>query len=266
MRTQEGIYGLGVALAGLLCVAYAALNKDSAAVKKAEIYNALRGLIGAVSFFMLVAGMLVIMICYFGHIDDLRPYVPLAFGGLALAAAGFYYGMAYQQDTDLVELAPDLGFTAADTGLAGPDGQYDIKGTVNGVQTLVNLEQGKAGRNRRSSFSIDILCRPANPRGLEFKMKPAGLMDQLAGTPPDLPGWNDFSIAASDPQLLAAAFEGLTPARNRSFSEEMGFLSMELNGSELVFHFNHDGYFDVDGKEYLSMLLKDCGMLAARFN
>ncbi len=264
--SDMGRLDLFIAAIGALLLLYGAFSKGPSAVKKAEERNALRGLVAVVSFAMLTVGMLVVMICFFGHIDDLRPFVPWAAAGLVLGAAGFYYGMAYQQDTDLVKLAPEIGFIPADTGPRGPDGQYDIKGTAGGLQTLVNLEQYPSSRNAPASFSIYILCRTANPYGVELKIKPEGLADKLSRPPLAVPRWDWYSVRTNNEELVMKKLPAARQNGDSSFSDKYGFRSLEAKGTDFVFSFKRDGYFSVDGKEYLLKLLADCSALAASFD
>ncbi len=265
-NSDMGEIDLLITAIGALLLLYGSFSKSPAAVKKAEERNALRGLIAVVSFAMLTVGMLVVMIYFFGHIDDLRPYVPWAMAGLVLAAAGFYYGIAYQQDTDLVKLAPEIGFVPADTGPGSPDGQYDIKGVAGGLPTLVNLERYPSSRNAPASFSLYILCRTANPYGVELRIKPEGLADKLSGPTLAVPRWDWYSVRANNKELVMKKLPPARQSADSSFSDKYGFLSLEAKGTDFVFNFRREGYFSVDGKEYLLKLLADCSALAASFN
>lgn len=265
-RSEMGQIDLFITALGALLLLYGAFYKGPSAVKKAEERNAFRGLIAVVSFALLTVGMLVVMVCFFGHIDDLRPYVPAALAGLVLAAGGFYYGMAYQQDTDLVKLAPEIGFAPADTGPGSPDGQYDIKGVAGGLPTLVNLERYPSSQNAPASFSLYILCRTANPFGVELKIKPEGLAGKLAGPALAVPRWDWYSVRTNNEELVMKKLPAARRSADSAFSDKYGFRSLELKGTDFVFSFKRDGYFSVEGKEYLLKLLADCSALAASFD
>lgn len=202
--------------------------------------NFARAAIAMAGFLLILAGIFGGVLLAAGAIDSPGP--AHAAGCLAALAAGMaaaYYGLRYQQSAEGLDIGKALGFAEADGQVDG-DGIYDAKGVVNGVETLIDVEQTPGGRHSRASFTVTVLCRCRNHKGLELSLR--------AGTEPD--------------SGTAGILAGLQFSGDGVFNEEYGFRSLTLKGSELVADFGREGYADAD---YAKELVESTAALAARF-
>lgn len=203
--------------------------------------NFARAAIALAGFLSILAGIFGGVLLAAGAVDSPGP--AHAGGCLAALAAGMaaaYYGLRFQQSSEGLAIGKALGFEEADGQVSG-DGIYDSKGLVNGVETLIDVEQNPGGRNSRASFTFTVLCRCRNPKGLQLSLR--------AGSEPD--------------EETAGILAGLHFSGDGVFSEDHGFKSLTLKGGELVAVFGRDGYANAAyGKE----LVESAAAVAARFN
>ena len=203
--------------------------------------NFARAAIAMAGFFLIMGGIFGVLLLAVGAIDSPGPVH--AAGSLAALLAGMaaaYYGLRFQQSVEGLDIGKSLGFAEADGQVAG-DGIYDAKGVVNGVETLIDVEQTPSGRNSSACFTFTVLCRCRNQKGLAFSVR--------AGTAPD--GDTAGILAGID-----FDFAGI-------FSEDYGFISLTLKGGELVSVFGREGYANAD---YAKEVVENAAALAAKFN
>jgi hypothetical protein len=180
--------------------------------------------------------------------------------------AGAYYGIKYQQSAEGRAIGREMGFVDADGGAC--DGIYDSKGLMNGVETLFNVEQSSAAKNSPAHFTLEVLCRCSNTRGLKLSARPEGLLGPLGlsfgSLPrlPDVPYWDFYDVRCDQ---SAPALRLLPPVRsgNNIFNDEAGFLGMALDGNEFKFTFGLEGYA---GTAYVRRVLQETSHLASLFH
>ena len=260
------IAAAGITAAGFLFMAFGGLiglDKKSFA---AEFSNILKAAIGWIAFFALVSSSIAILVYYFGGIDDVKPYLNKLFALAAVSVFGIYYGFAFQQSVELVKIAGELGFEPAETGLGKADGRYDIKGFVDGVEVLANLEERTKGKHGPRYFVLDILCRVANPLAVELTVRPEGVLDRFSGKTVQVTYWDWFSVNTNNKGLALRVLPPFRQIKSGVFGAGGGFVSMELKGREFKFSFTKDGRFGVTyGKEYLKRATAECSLLAKKF-
>ena len=226
--------------------------------------NIVRGALALFSFLLIVGAI------FMGVLIAAEAFAPennAKFGLLAAAMLvsgmiGTYLGVRYQQSAEGRTIGRELGFVDASGG--GPDGIYDSKGVMNGVEVLFNVEQGSPGKHSPAVFRLEVLCRCPNISGVRLSARPEGLIPVPFGAlprVPDVPRW-DFYDVRCEPQEAALR---LLPEARRGvsvFSEEAGFESMSLEGSEFKFMFSLQGYI---GTAYTRRVLREVSLLASRF-
>lgn len=186
-----------------------------------------------------------------------------ALAGLAAGALGVYYGVRYQQDMNAVELAEEIGFSKADSGLFRPDSFYDGKGTRNNIETLFNINQHGGSRYSGPCYSLEILCRVANPEGINLIAYPRRGRPIKFFLPPEvkgLPGW-DWCTVRSSPAEPAAERLGRSFADFYRGTGDFDYLF--LKGGKFKFVFSHDGWA---GKKFVETVINMSTILASRFN
>lgn len=202
--------------------------------------NFARAGIAMAGFLLILAGIFGGVLLAAGAVDSPGP--AHAAGCLAALAAGMaaaYYGLRFQQSAEGLDIGKALGFAEADGQVDG-DGIYDAKGLVNGVETLIDVEQTPGGRHSRASFTLTVLCRCRNHKELAFSLR--------AGSEPD----------GETAEILA----GLQFSGAGVFNEAYGFKRLTLKGGELVAVFGREGYADAD---YAKEAVESAAALAARF-
>ncbi|PIS46826.1 MAG: hypothetical protein COT17_06640 [Elusimicrobia bacterium CG08_land_8_20_14_0_20_51_18] len=258
---------IGAAALGLALMIFGGLFGVEEKLKKAVFSNFFKSAIAVVSFFAMMLGMLVIMIYYAGSIVDLRPWLPYAFIGLAAGVFGFYYGSAYKQNVEMLKLAEKIGLEPARTGMREPDGKYDIKGVVEGVEVLADLEEMPGSRNSPASFNLEILCRVGNPLGVKLKVSPEGALGGLAGGMSQVPYWDWYSVKTNNEGLILQVLPAARQSPGSVFGKNYGFLSMELKGGEFKFSFGKKGHFEPEGgQKYVKKITGECAALAKKFS
>ncbi len=226
--------------------------------------NIVRGALALLAFLLIVGAI------FLGVLIAAEAFAPennAKFGFLAVALllfgmVGAYLGVRYQQSAEGRTIGRELGFVDASGG--GPDGVYDSKGVMNGVEVLFNVEQGSPGKHSPPVFRLEALCRCSNVPGVKLSVKPEGLIAVSLGSlprVPDVPRWDFFDVRCNLPEaalrLLPEARKGVTV-----FSEGAGFESMLLEGSEFKFVFGLQGYI---GTDYTRRVLQEVSHLASRF-
>jgi hypothetical protein len=235
----------------------------------ADRRNILRGAAALISFLMIFGGIMTFVFIAAGAFDQGRgrPYAVLAVFSILLGMWGAYYGMKYQQSAEGRAIGRKLGFTDAD-GAVSSDGAYDSKGVMNGVETLFNVEPQSGGRNSPPFFTLEVLCRCSNTRGVALSVRPEGFLGKLAisfNSLPRLPGvpyWDFYEVRCDRPDfaqdILAEARHG-----DNIFNDKAGFLEMSLEGSDFKFAFRSEGYADT---AYVYRVLQETSKLASLFH
>lgn len=235
----------------------------------ADRRNILRGALALVSFLMIVTGIMTFVFIAAGAFDQGqgRPYAILAVFSIILGMCGAYYGMKYQQSAEGRAIGRKLGFSDAD-GEVSSDGAYDSKGVMNGVETLFNVEPQSGGRNSPPYFTLEVLCRCPNSRGVALSVRPEGFLGPLRisfGSLPRLPGvpyWDFYEVRCDRPE---SAQNILAEARREKnvFNDKDGFLEMSLEESSFKFTFRSEGYADT---AYVYRVLQETSKLASQFH
>lgn len=179
--------------------------------------NVIRLFIGGAAFFgFIVSG--VTLIQQLSGASDMptrwNVYTYMGVAGLAASIYGFYYSLVYQTNANLMYMLEPLGFTLADSGLLGRDGKYDARGTWEGVETLVNIDQTERHKSAPAGFFLEVSCAAAGWGGRRLLLHPGNYFNRPLGAPltlpkaPALPGWEDYGVYCDPPEaaqpLLAA--------------------------------------------------------------
>ena len=213
------------------------------------------------SLFLMVGGMILGILVYVGAFDQKGGPGAVAAALLIAGAYGFYYGETRRKDEESLSIGKDMGFKT--TATSGSEARYDSKGVMNGVEVLINLEQGEPSRGSPACFVLEILCRCRNTQGVRLEVTPKILPGISFGTVPLIPSvpyWDFYDIRCD--QLLEA-LRLLPDARqgDNVFTDERGFSGMSLKGSEFKFVFNHEGYADTF---YVQRVAEEVSRLASR--
>lgn len=235
----------------------------------ADRRNILRGAVGLISFLMIVAGIMTFVFIAAGAFDpgQGRPYAVLAAFAIILGIGGAYYGMKYQQSAEGREIGRKLGFLDAD-GEVSSDGAYDSKGVMNGVETLFNVEPQSGGRNSPPYFTLEVLCRCPNTRGVALSVRPESFLGPLGisfGSMPRLPGlpyWDFYEVRCNRPESAQSLLSEARRGEN-VFNNKAGFLEMSLQESAFKFTFRTEGYADT---AYVYRVLQETSRLASFFH
>lgn len=202
--------------------------------------NLARGAVALAGFLLILGGIFGGLLMAAGAMDSPGPaHAAACLTALAAGMAAAYYGLRFQQSAEGLDIGKALGFEEADGQVDG-DGIYDAKGLVNGVETLIDVEQTPGGRNSRPSFTFTVLCRCRNHKGLAFSLR--------AGTEPE--------------GETAGILAGLHFSGAGVFSKAHGFKSLTLKGGELTAVFGRDGYADA---AYAKEAVESAAAVAARF-
>jgi hypothetical protein len=226
--------------------------------------NIVRGGLALLSFLLIVGA---IFLGVFIAAEAFAPENSAKLGLLAVVLlvfgmVGAYLGVRYQQSAEGRTIGRELGFVDASGG--GPDGIYDSKGVMNGLEVLFNVEQGSPGKRSPAVFRLEVLCRCPNVSGVRLSARPEGLIVIALGSlprVPDVPRWDFYDVRCEPAE---AALRLLPEARRgvNVFSDEAGFESMSLEGSEFKFVFSLQGYI---GTAYTRRVLQETSLLASRF-
>jgi len=211
--------------------------------------NAICVVVGSLSG---VAGMLCIvtLIIQLSGASDMPTrwniYSFLGAAGLLAAMAGLWYAFKYQTNEEIIEMLAPLGFVTADSGLFGADGEYDAKGTLNGIVVLVNLTQNEPDRNSPANFTLTVMCRAANPRGLRLLIHKGNFLNAPLGSPVGLKkiksaDWTDYSVSGGPEADALMVLPLLKKAGAAAFSDRSGFTRLLIEGNELKADFWLEG-------------------------
>lgn len=220
--------------------------------------------LGIFSFFLMMGGAILGILVYVGAFDQGEggPWGVLAAALFIAGACAYYYSETRRKDDESLSIGRDLGFKT--TATSGSEARYDSKGIINGIEVLINLEQGEPHKNSPASFTLEILCRCRNTLGMRLAVKPEGPLGIAVGAlprVPDVPYWDFYDIRCDQPQealrLLPDARRG-----DNVFTEDSGFRSLGLKGGEFKFVFGLEGYA---GTAYVRRVAEEVSRLAARF-
>lgn len=229
-----------------------------------ERRNILRSALTVFSFLLLFGGVMAGVLAAAGAFDEgtERPWLAAGAAALALGAWGVYYGLRYQQSREGLYIGRKLGFEDAAGG--GPDGHYDSKGVMNGVEVLFDVTQNYPYKRSPASFRLEVLCRCHNRMGVSLLARPEGLLNVSFGPLPRVEGvacWDSCNVRCNQPDVAQRL---LPPARKgpNVFGEEAGFSELRLEGGEFKFLFTKEGYI---GPAYVRRVLREATQLAAQF-
>ncbi len=257
-----GALGAGFCCAGCLLVGvWYYLGQD--VPRRQNTVRSLVFLAGAAAAF---SGFVAVMV-YLGEKE--RPGALLSsilgYAGMAGGVLAMIYGFRYHINSDLLQLAAEIGFAPADSGLTRPDGRYDLRGTVNGVEVLLDGSTYEATRNNRHSIALDVRCRVANTAGVRVAAYPGGLGGRpLKALPPSVehvPYWDWHSVHSEPPDAAERLLAGARSIPNTVFQDKYGFKFLEINGNELTCTFGREGYFTA---QYLRAIVTQAAALAAK--
>lgn len=232
--------------------------------------NVILSVVAVAGFLLMLAGIMTGVLYFAGGFDEIPGVWALAaFPALAAGMALAYFGMKYQQSSEGVSIGRELGFQDAKGGLSGPDGAYDSKGVMNGVETLVNVEQEPEQHSRHGSrpacFRLEVLCRCANPAGVRLEVRPDGFLHfSLSGLPkvPPPEYWDGYDVRTNAPDVAYPELIAMRPQVS-AFNGPNGFAGMSLEGNEFKFTFEVTGYASTS---FVRGVLGDASRLAAAFN
>lgn len=230
-------------ISGVLFILAARIFYGDAVVRR----NAARGVVAILSFFLLMGGIYaggLTLYGVFGPAGGSR-YLLLGACGILAGIAGLYYSVKYHQDREAVEIGRRLGFADTDKGPTSPDTFYDSKGIVNGLEVLFMIEKtGGPGTRYLPGFTLEVLCRCANPSGIRLKVRPKGILSALSFSSlpkiPSVPYWDFYEVWSNLPNLV---LKPLSEARGKKsvFTEEAGFSGMSLDEKGFRFTFSKEG-------------------------
>lgn len=243
-RWTVGFTSLAVGAGLLYAVGYSVSGGKAAAANTVRLSFSAGGFMG-----LIVSG--VTLISQLSGASDMptRWNIYTLYGALGLAASVYaiYYGMAYQTNLDLLDMLGPLGFAPAESGPLGRDGVYDARGTWNGVETLVNVDQSPGHKNSGPSFSLLIRC-DAGGRSERLLAHPGGVLQRPLGAPFTLPKaegpgeWAGLSVGCEPPEAAAGLLASLGSPSARGFTEGAGFTHLLLEGGRLTAGFSRNGY------------------------
>ena len=257
---------LALMLGGIMLIVAARIIYGDAVVRR----NAVRLVIAGISYLLVMGGVLVGGLALYGVFNppEARTWLECGIAGVILGIPGLYYGIKYHQDRESVAIGRELGFTDADSGPTSPDGAYDSKGVMNGMEVLFNIEPS-SGREP-SSFLLEVLCRCANPSGVLLELRPvssAHLTLNPFSLPklPSVPLWEDYEIRSNMPELV---LKPLSEARHEHdvFTAAAGFSGMSLDKEGFKFKFYIDGFVETADSAFIRKILEETSGLAAAFN
>lgn len=227
--------------------------------------NILRSTLTIFSFMLILGGIFTGVFIFAGAFAPGTGgvYGSIALGLIAAGVAGAWHGLHYYQSAEGLVIGRQLGFEDASGG--GADSFYDSKGRVNGVETLINVEQNSSHRGTAACFRLDVLCRCANPSGVRLEVEPERMLSlPKRGLPrvDAVPYWDYFEVRCDRPD---EALRVLPEFRKNPgvFGDAAGFASMSLEGGEFKFTFSLTGYA---GTAFVRRVVQEVSMLASRFN
>ena len=257
---------LGMMLGGMFFIVAARILYGDAVVRR----NAARLIIAGISYLLVMGGVLVGGLALYGVFNPPEARTRLLYGiaGVILGIPGLYYGIKYQQDREAVGIGRELGFADADSGPTSPDGEYDSKGVMNGMEVLFNIEQS-TGRDS-SSYLLEVLCRCANPAAVRLEVHPENfarlsLHHSSLQTIPAGPRWDHYEVRSNLPDLV---LKPLSEAKDKQnvFKAEKGFSGMSLDKDGFKFSFRIQGSAEYADMAFIKNILEETSRLAAAFN
>lgn len=218
---------------------------------RAHKLNIVRTGVLAASAVSAMAGFVTVMY-YLGYseLPHSRLFSALGYAGIAAGLAGAVYGYRYHVNTSLLALAARLGLEPADSGITRPDGRYDLKGVMNGVELLLDGADYEGGRGRPHSVGLDVKCRAANSSGAWVTAYPEGFGSRpLGALPPEagpVPYWDWYTVRSAPPKAAETLISAARGLPDNVFQEKYGFKFLELKEKELFCRFQRDGFFQED--------------------
>lgn len=257
-----GALGAGFCCAGCLLVGvWHYLGQD--VPRRRNVVRSLVFLAGAAAAF---SGFVAVMV-YLAEKEKPGALLSAALGyaGMAGGLFAMFYGYRYHINPDLLKLAADLGFAPADSGLTRPDGRYDLKGSILGVEVLLDGTSHESGKGRPATFSLDVKCRVANTAGAWVAAYPGGLGGRpLKGLPPKVEHvsyWDWHGVHSEPPDAAERLLASARANSSTVFREKYGFKFLEIKGNELTCTFSGEGYFT---SAYVRAVAGQAAALAAK--
>ncbi|MBI5743283.1 MAG: hypothetical protein HY952_01915 [Elusimicrobia bacterium] len=252
-------------IGGVLFILAARVFYGDAVVRR----NAARGVVTIISFLLMMGGIYaggLTLYGVFGAASGKR-YLVLGVCGILTGIAGLYYSIKYHQNREAVAIGRRLGFADADNGPASPDAFYDSKGVISGMEVLFKIEQtGGSGTRSLPGFTLELLCRCANPLGVRLKVHPEGFLGgalSFSSLPkvPSVPYWDLYEVRSNLPDSV---LKPLSEARSKKsiFSEETGFSGMSLDEKGFKFAFSKEGSVSL---AYVKKIVEAASLLASAF-
>lgn len=171
----------------------------------------------------------------------------LSLAGIAAGVAGAVYAYRYHINSSLLDLAPELGLSPADSGLTRPDGRYDLKGYCDGAELLLDGTDIEASKGRPHCVQLDIKCRVRNSGGAWLAAYPGGLTRRPLGSLPPkvehVPYWDWYSVHSEPPDAAERMLAPLRSLPENAFQDKYGFTYMEMKGGDALFRFAREGHF-----------------------
>ncbi|MEI7528987.1 MAG: hypothetical protein WCK76_08575 [Elusimicrobiota bacterium] len=194
-------------------------------------------------------------------------YAVLLIGLIALGIYGVYYGVRYQQCPEGEQVGRELGFSPTVVGASSEDSYYTAKGRANAIETLVYILQNPAGRRTGAWYKVEVMCRAANPAGIELEIYNGILNRPLRFSLPPrvrgVAGWDNFVVRCNSPEAAARLLSAVMPDTNNVFKEGSGFLRLGLKGGKLQAYFRLNGFV---GTDYVAKAVEEVSKLAALAN
>ena len=211
-------------------------------------------IISLFSIIAISAGPLIMMTAYLRFYRQPPFLAGLALGLACLASGlcGLWYCLRHSRYDGLISAALKLGFTLTEPGWNSPDGKYDVKGTVKGVEILMS-GRDLSSKRKCACARLEVVCRTANKMHARLAAYPSVLnRPLLVPLPPKVgyvPSWDWYTVH-SEPADAAARL--LSGARRDGavtiFQDEYGFEYLELKDDRLRCVFRHELNVEYLGK------------------
>jgi hypothetical protein len=111
---------------------------------------------------------------------------------------------------------------------------------------LVNLTQNEPYRDSPANFTLTVMCRVANPRGLRLLIHKGNYLNAPVGSPIGLKriesaDWAGYSVSGGPEADALTYLPLLKKAGTAVFSESSGFACLLLEGEKLKTDFWREG-------------------------
>ena len=228
--------------------------------------NAIRLFISAAAVFGLIVSVITLISQLSGTSDmptRWNVYSYLGAAGVFASIYAFYYGLAYQVNTDLVEMLRPLGFTLADGGPLAKAGRYDVCGSWEGVETLVNVTQTEREQDVPAGYYIEVSCAVRNWAGHRLLIHPKGYFNRPLGTPLLLPGaeapaeWGAYGVYCDYPEAVPPLLAALNGPDGPVFGAGRNFAYLLLDKGRLTLGVSEPGRPSLNKVKRLMTLTAD---------